>query len=383
MRVPGICSALLLSGLIVASVAHSADEPEKRSGASLDEVVAGVQGAHDVPALGGAIVELDGATAIGVAGVRAHGSDARVTRDDLWHLGSCTKAMTATLVARLVEAETLSWTTPLSKLVPVKRMHSGYREQTLVELLGNRAGLPGSLDAGGLWQRLWRHDGTGREARALMCREVLRSEPAVEPGSGYLYSNAGFSVAGHAAEVATDEEFPALLTTHVFEPLGMETAGFGAPGSTDTLDQPRGHRTGPDGELVALPPTRSADNPPAITPAGRVHASLEDWARFVAAHLDAGASEQGRGFLSPASFKRLHRPLEGQDYALGWTVTRRAWAGGRVLTHSGSNTHWYCVAWLAPDRDFAVLATCNRGGDPARAACDALAGALIQHHLAE
>jgi hypothetical protein len=62
---------------------------------------------------------------------------------------------------------------------------------------------------------------------------------------------------------------------------------------------------------------------------------------------------------------------------MGWAVAERPWAGGRVLTHSGSNTMWYCVAWLAPGKDFAVLVCCNRGGDEAAKGCDAAAAAII------
>jgi hypothetical protein len=49
-----------------------------------------------------------------------------------------------------------------------------------------------------------------------------------------------------------------------------------------------------------------------------------------------------------------------------------------VITHAGSNTLWFCVAWLAPERGFGVLVATNQGGDGARDACDAAAGALIQ-----
>jgi hypothetical protein len=58
-----------------------------------------------------------------------------------------------------------------------------------------------------------------------------------------------------------------------------------------------------------------------------------------------------------------------------------AGATGNVLTHSGSNTMWFCVTWIAPERDFAVLVMCNQGerGDKA---CDEAASAMIQDELA-
>ena len=43
---------------------------------------------------------------------------------------------------------------------------------------------------------------------------------------------------------------------------------------------------------------------------------------------------------------------------------------------------WFCVAWIAPERDFAVLAATNQGGDAGAKACDAVSGALVEEHLA-
>jgi hypothetical protein len=56
--------------------------------------------------------------------------------------------------------------------------------------------------------------------------------------------------------------------------------------------------------------------------------------------------------------------------------SERGWAPGPILTHVGSNTMRFCVAWLAPDAKFGVLVTCNQGD--AAAACDDVAGACIR-----
>ena len=52
-----------------------------------------------------------------------------------------------------------------------------------------------------------------------------------------------------------------------------------------------------------------------------------------------------------------------------------------MLTHAGSNTRWYCVAWLAPERDLAALAATNWAGEEARQACDEAVWALIERAL--
>src|SRR5580765_133094 len=86
----------------------------------------------------------------GAAGVRKRGTAERITLDDQFRLGSCTKAMTATLVAMLVEEGKLDWTSTLGELFAdtVKPMHRAWEKVTLRQVLSHRAGLrhePGGL----------------------------------------------------------------------------------------------------------------------------------------------------------------------------------------------------------------------------------------------
>jgi CubicO group peptidase (beta-lactamase class C family) len=360
--------------LLSAASGSAADAPR-----DVTAVLAPVRAKHDLPAMAGAIVSAGELEAIGADGVRERGKPEKATARDLWHLGSCTKAMTATLCARLVEEKKLAWTTTVGEVfADVKGIDPAWKPVTLEQLLTNHAGAPANLDADGLWGRLWKSTGTPQEARRALVEGVLEHPPESKPGTKYVYSNAGFSIAGAMAETVAKEPYETLIAKRLFEPLGMESAGFGAPGSAGAVDQPRGH--GADGKPVA--PGPSADNPAAIAPAGRVHCTIGDWAKFVALHV-RGERKDGSKLLAPATFAKLHAPVaDDAHYAMGWIVTDREWAGGRALTHSGSNTMWYCTTWIAPDRDFAVLVTTNQGGDEAAKACDEACWALIQDHLA-
>ena len=106
---------------------------------------------YGLPAISAALVERGELAAIGASGVRRVGSDVAVTTDDRWYLGSCTKAMTATLVARLVQRGELEWDTTLAQVFPerAEAMHAGYRDTTLRQLLDHRAGLPEDHSGGG------------------------------------------------------------------------------------------------------------------------------------------------------------------------------------------------------------------------------------------
>jgi len=332
---------------------------------------------HQMPGMAGAIVTGKGTLALGVTGVRRRGSDEKMTINDLYHLGSCTKAMTATLCAILVEKKKLSWNTTIARAFPkLKEIHPDYRNVTLEQLLTNRGGVPTSLDAGGLWGRLWRHKGSPASARRLLLEGVIARAPVSPPGTKFIYSNGGFSIAGHMAETVMKTSYEELLVKEVFKPIGITTAGFGAPGNRDALGQPRGHTTA--GKPVE--PGPGADNPVAVSPAGRVHCTIEDWGKFVSLHL-RGAKGDTK-LLKRSSFRKLHQSPKGpgSSYAMGWGIHRRNW-GGKVMNHSGSNTMWYVTTWVAPEKNFAVLSACNQGGKRATKACDEASGALIQYYL--
>ena len=356
--------------------------PAASSGAAVElhDVLEHLIKRHDIPGMAVVVIDGDRIIESAAVGVRVRGGEDRVTLEDAWHLGSCTKAMTATLAARLVEQGHIQWDTTIAQMVPdmSTRMHPGYSEVTLRELLTHRGGVPPKMLGTDAWKRAWSSEGTPHEQRQAFVVDVLEMEP-VGPRGSFSYSNAGYTVAGLMCARAVGAPYEQLIQQEVFEPLGMESADFGTP-LQHGPNQPNGHRD--DG----TPSAPEADNPEAVTPAGRVHCTMQDWGRFVGAHLIGPRGEHD--LLKPSTFAELHEPAAGADrsYAMGWGTGSRDWAGGEVLTHAGSNTMWYCVAWVAPAKNMAVLVACNQGGDVAANACDqaaTLAIGLQQKRLSE
>ncbi len=371
------CVVTLFVVGFVGAMPGQAEQAEKAAPApaglvDLAELLAPIRQKHDVPALGAAVLVDGTLVALGVDGVRKIDDAAKVTVDDRWHLGSCTKAMTATLLARYVEQGKLQWTTTVAEALPDLRpgMHERSRSITVQQLLAHRAGLPGG-PPGDLWRRLWEWQGTLREARTETATAMLRVEPRTEPGATYLYSNAGYMVAGSIAERLGDAAWEELLQRELWAPLGITSGGFGIPGDKDAVVQPFGHR-----RTLARRVAVFEDNPPALGPAGTAHMTLRDWAKFARLHLGLPGPD-GKPLLAEATLAAMRTP-PGGEYALGWNVTKRGWAQGPILTHTGSNTMWFCVAWLAPDAKFGVLVACNQGD--AAAACDAVAGECIRKY---
>ena len=89
------------------------------------------------------------------------------------------------------------------------------------------------------------------------------------------------------------------------------------------------------------------DNPIGMTPAGLVHCTMEDWSKYIAANLLGSNGKSD--LLQRKTFQTLHTPYakDEHSYAMGWTAVERPWGGGTVLTHSGSNTMFFCTVWIA------------------------------------
>jgi D-alanyl-D-alanine carboxypeptidase len=330
---------------------------------------------HGLPGLAAAAFDSKMRLGGGATGVRKARAATSVTLDDRWHLGSCTKAMTATLLAIFVERGKLRWEATLAEALPVwaGTMHPDYRRVSLEMLLQHRGGVPGNVPPD-IWSELWK-PGNPRLQRHQTVEEMLKRPPSATPGSRYLYSNAGYMVAGVMLEEELGDGWESLMRAHLFGPLEMSTAGFGAPATApDQVDQPWAHAV-TVGFLRPVAPGPASDNPPALGPAGTVHGSLGDWARFLAVHLRGARGQDG--LVSAATIQRLHLPANGGDYAAGWVVTTRHWAGGPVLTHSGSNTLFHAAVWIAPAKDRILVAATNRGDDRASAGTDAAFGPLI------
>jgi len=344
--------------------AQEPDDVSARLAALLEE--------HDVPALGAGALRDGKLVALGAAGVRKRGSDAAVTVDDRWHLGSCTKAMTATLLGILTDEKRLHFDLALGEVLkePEFELSPECAPITLRQLLEHRAGLSTRIPPL-IWARMWAASDQ-HAVRSEAVRALLLGAPPRAPGEAFEYANSGYMIAGVVAERVTGKDWETLMRERIFTPLGMTSAGFGAPGDAAELDQPWGHRA--DGDHDPVPPGRTGDNPPSLGPAGTVHASLRDWSRFLAQHADAASDKT---LVSAQTLAALHDPGD-DDYALGWKVTKRQWAKGKVLTHTGSNTMWFAVAWVAPGRGLAVFATCNQGGDDAARACDAACAMLLR-----
>jgi CubicO group peptidase (beta-lactamase class C family) len=373
---------ILLGILVIAAVAigitSASDGPSstRSSGPPTSndptQAMEAIRQQYKLPALAVVVVK-DGAICDRVAvGVRKTGDPTLITTNDVFHIGSCTKSMTATLAAMLIDEGKLRWDTTIAEVFPELKatMDPQYDNVTVEQLLTHRGGVPGDPPSAA-WSEAWKQEGTPMEQRRRFIEAVLSEPPAATPGTKMIYSNQGYAIVGVMLEKVTGTPWETLITERLFKPLHMDSAGFGPPGTIGKVDEPWGHTR----KFFINVPVQT-DNPPVIAPAGTVHCSLDDFARYAIFQM-----EDQPPLLKPESFAKLHTPPAGGDYACGWVVMHRGWAGGKALWHNGSNTTFYFAVWLAPNKKFAVITATNTGADNTFDACDTADVYMIEHWL--
>ncbi|GMW02165.1 MAG: hypothetical protein AMXMBFR84_33010 [Candidatus Hydrogenedentota bacterium] len=304
-----------------------------------------------------AMVMIDGRVIASAAdGQRKARSGVPIEITDQWHLGSITKSITATMIARLIESGKMQWTDTIGTYFPEASVNEEWKSATLRHLLTHTSGAPANFPRGTQLQ----NPAPGAErvdARRETVLKLLAHKPDHTPGTHHAYSNAGYTIAGAMAEAAAGQPWEDLVTREVFEPLNLTSAGFGPPKSKDKpIEQPQGHN-GIMGLKIGV--GEDADNTPIIGPAGTAHMSLQDLCTYATEHM---RGELGEGtILNADSYQRLHTP-ELDDYACGWVKDE---GGARlrhtVYWHNGSNTMWYALVAFVPEKKMVVAVTSNDG----------------------
>lgn len=355
-----------LAGLL-AACGGGASAPPAGSGAALQLKVAGLRADTGVPGLAVVVVDHDRVD-VATSGVRRVGEPGVIERDDAFQLGSETKAVTATLLARFVEQGRLRWDATLGEVFPAwrDRIQPAYRNVTVAQLLRHRAGLPRDFDDAAfaaLQGMLTGDPGADRAAAGLW---FLQQPPAIVPGSAMVYSNIGYMIAGLIAEAVGGAPYEQLAARDVLQPLQL-AGRFGMPEDAGGAT-PVGHvpaaagwqpiRYNPDLGTEALFRQWLF----ALDAAGGLSMSAPDCGRFLREQL---YGLQGRStYLKQADVALMHTPVDG--YGFGWGVVDVPGVG-RASLHSGSAGTYYVTNRVIPARNRAVAVMCNcRGADAAR-----------------
>jgi CubicO group peptidase (beta-lactamase class C family) len=317
-------------------------------GDELTVALAEAAAAHHVPgATAGILVGDDCFTAS--YGIRSADDPVPVRPDALFQVGSISKTFTGAAVMVLVQEGKVALDDPVARHLPDLGPATGLDFDTITveQVLSHQAGFDGDHL---FVQREWDDLTVLATARRLF-----------EPGTGYSYNNAGFSVAGAVIEAASGQPYETFVRERLLRPLGMPAAGFTADAAiTHPVTTPHwvfGDRAHPIRGGGWQPRWELG---PVDRPAGGLIASVEHlmtWCRF----QQTGTAIDDSPILSAESLRRLHTPVVTADaldsIGLDWHV--RALDGVRSIGHGGVTAGYVSDLVIVPDRDFAFVGLTN------------------------
>ncbi|MCD9088441.1 serine hydrolase [Stenotrophomonas sp. SY1] len=317
-------------------------------------------------------------------GELAVGEGAAVDSDSLFMIASNSKAMTAAVIARLVQAGKLRWDDPVTKYLPQFRMHDAWvtRNMQVRDLLIHNSGL--GLGAGDLM--LWPEP--NHFDRDDIIAGLAHLKPAGSFRSDYAYDNLLYVVAGEVAAAAAGKPYAQLVREEIFQPLGMQRCQVGqwSPTTVGNIARPH-HREQGRNVASAADPARVDDFPSMA--AGGIRCSLDDMLRWMQVLLDPA---QAPGWLDDIQRRALwtaHMPMPISQrqrewdnthfsaYGYGWRLSDMD--GQWRVAHTGTLSGMYSSLALLPDRKTGVVMLINGEAEDARTA---LMQAMLKHYTA-
>lgn len=273
-------------------------------------------------------------------------SETLATPRTLYRIGSTSKPVTGTLLARMVDMGIVTLDEPIGSY-DNSLPNPDWKSLTLRQLASHMAGLPEygtNRDILGLYHSaaLSRHHDDVRQGLALFDD----NPPRYSPGSQFEYSSFGTLLIAAVLQNAAERPFRELMQQQVLEPLGLESP------VPDEESQARARFYQLDGSRAQTWRTVDLSNK---LPGGGFMSRPEDIVRLGAAWLDPT-------FISDRTREQFWAPqlladgaVNPQSYALTWR-----WNAAERYAHHGGVSKG-AMAWLAvyPEQSLVVALTMN------------------------
>ena len=299
--------------------------------------------AFQVPGMAVAIIKDNEVVMSKGFGVLKHGSAEKVNADTLFGIASNTKAMTAALLASLVDEGKLTWQTKVIDIIPEFQLPDAYvtREFTIIDLLSHNSGL--GLGAGDLM--IW-------PETTLSNQDVIKGLkylPQVSSfRSEFAYDNLMYVIAGEIIAKLTGKPWQEVIQHRIFDKLAMSNTRAKFSLIPDSNKNVARAHVPLEGELHVV----GGNFLEKFSSAGSVASSVNDMVPWLKAQLNRGqygvdgdkalvlySNQQSQAMWQARTLLPVSQQATDQDkthfmaYALGWFV--KDYHGVKVIQHTG------------------------------------------------
>lgn len=357
--------SLILVTALMSSLSFAKSVTENNQ--KIADAIARTMETFQVPGVAVAIVKDNEVILSQGFGVIEYGKEAKVNADTLFGIASNTKAMTAALLAQLVDQGKLSWQTKVIDIIPEFQMPDAYvtREFTILDLLTHNSGL--GLGAGDLM--IWPQTShtIGDIIKGMKYLPVVSSFR-----SEFAYDNLMYILAGEIVARISGIPWQESIRENIFEPLGMnKTKAKYSLISKNNKNVAKAH-VPLKGKMNVV----GGNFIEKFASAGSVGSSVNDMSLWIKAQLNRGAYKkdgndqelfskeqsramwQARTLLPVSEAATLNDKTHFRAYGLGWSM--KDYHGVKLIEHTGGILGMVSKVALVPEANLGLVVLTNQ-----------------------
>lgn len=259
----------------------------------------------------------------------------------IYQLGSVTKQFTSAIILKLQEEKKLDVQDKLSKYFPAYPKGDSI---TIEQLLTHTSGIYNYTNSADFMANEITKPSNREKIMAL-----FKDKPVdFSPGTGWNYSNSGYSLLGYIIEIAAKKPYEEMVRKYIFTPLQMTHSGFDFT-HLKSNEKATGYFKLDNTIASAAPMVDSSIS----FSAGAIYSTTSDLYRWHKA-LEANV------ILSKAQQEKAYTPVRN-NYGYGWTID--SVDGKRRVGHGGGIHGFITNIARVPEDDVCIVLLSNASNE--------------------
>ncbi|MEO6549800.1 MAG: serine hydrolase [Ferruginibacter sp.] len=305
-------------------------------GAKLDTLVNAYAKLHK---FNGSVLVAKGGTILLNKGYGYQNATERVFNSErtIFQLGSITKQFTAAIILKLQEEGKLNVDDKVSKYFPQFPKGDSI---SIRHLLTHTSGIYNYTSDGNFMSTEVTKPASRDKMMALFKNKPLD----FSPGTGWNYSNSGYSLLGYIIEAVTKKPYEQIVRTYIFNPLQMTHSGFDFT-HLNSKEKAKGYFKLNDKDSMAAPIVDSTVS----FSAGAIYSTIGDlykWHRALEDHI----------ILTKVQQENAYTPVRN-NYGYGWLID--SIEGKRRVGHGGGIHGFTTNIARVPEDDVCIILLSN------------------------
>lgn len=344
---------LLIAGIIMITFSMTKSVAQIQPN-DVEKIVEKARTKFGLPSVAVSIISSDSILHTEIQGVRKHDKTEKVTDNDFFHIGSCSKSVLAFIAAKLIEENKINWDTHFFDIYPELKDSAliDYHSITLEDLFLCKAGILPYTSGEEVFPEI---DEKSKNTRYDFAKWLVQQKPVSVKSNGkfeFLYSNAGYTMASLMIERVSNKNYNELIDQYIVNELNIDVF-IGFPNKLNP-DQPWGHTVNNNG-IEVFPPDHNYSMPELLIPAGDLSMQPEGFAKYI--QLNLQGLKGCDNIITAAGYQYIHYGHQG--FAVG--VFNSKMFGLDFSGLDGSAGTFFYRAILIPETNFAFTIMTNAG----------------------